>query len=93
MRFISYLCLKCCLYLLFFEHGNIGKHSLEGPPIVSISIRVCLIMNHGTIVQQNCRRSASDKFHHFCLRLFNYEPWNHIPPVREGSTCDNYLCF
>ena len=29
-------------------------------PIVSVSIRVCLIMNHGTILQQNCRELARE---------------------------------
>ena len=40
-------------------------------------------MNHGTIVQQNSRGSARDEFRRFCLRLFDYELWNHIPQVTD----------
>ena len=57
--------------------------------MVSVSIRVPLIMNHETILERNSRGSARDEFRHFCSRLFDYEPWNHIPQVIEGSTCDD----
>ena len=50
---------------------------------------VCLIMNHGTIVQQNSRGLARNEFCHFCLHLFDYEPWNRIPQVIEEGTCDD----
>ena len=29
----------------------------------------------------------------FYLRLFDYEPWNHIPQVIEGGTCNDRLHF
>ena len=29
----------------------------------------------------------------FYLRLFDYEPWNHIPQVIEGGTCNDHLHF
>ena len=51
---------------------------------ITVSVRVCLIMNHGTILEQN-RRGSAHEFHRFCSRLFDYEPWNHIPQVIEGS--------
>ena len=57
--------------------------------VIAVSVRICLIMNHGTIVQQNSRGSARDKFRRFCSHLFDYEPWNHIAQVIEGSTCDD----
>ena len=38
-----------------------------------ITICVCLIMNHRSIVQQNSRGSACDEFHFFCSHLFDYE--------------------
>ena len=58
---------------------------------VTAFVRNCLIMNHGTIVQQNSRGpgSACDEFCRFCLRLFDYEPWNYIPQVIESGMCDN----
>ena len=60
---------------------------------MSVSIHVCLIMNHGTTVQQTVGGSARDEFHRFCLRLFDYEPWNHIPQVIEGGRFDDRLHF
>ena len=81
---LSVVCASC------FIHGNIGKHSLEGSLVVSVSIRIRLIMNHGTILK-TVGGLAHDDFHRFCLRLFDYEPWNHIPQVIEGGTCDNHL--
>ena len=43
-----------------FNHGNIGNYFLEGSLIVSVSIHVRLIMNHETILEQNCRELAHE---------------------------------
>ena len=57
--YFFHLCLSV-ICASFFDHGNIGKHSLEGSLIVSVSICVPLIMNHGTILEQNCRGSTRE---------------------------------
>ena len=40
---------------------------------------IYLIMNHGTIVHVM----------NVTISVLDYEPWNHIPLVIEGSTCGN----
>ena len=77
---------------LIMNHGTILEQNCRGSAremVITVFICDCLIMNHGTIVQQNSRGSARDEFRCFCLCLFNYEPWNHIPQVIEGSMCDD----
>ena len=74
-----------------FSSKTVGGLARE--MVIAVSVYDCLIMNHGTIVQQNSRGSARDEFRCFCSRLFDYEPWNHIPQVIEGGTCNNQLCF
>ena len=59
-----------------FSSKTVGGLAREMVIIIFIDY---LIMNHGTIVQQNSRGSVHDEFHHFCSCLFDYEPWNHIP--------------
>ena len=66
---------------------------LASEMVITLFVRDCLIMNHGTIVQQNSRGSAHDEFRRFCSRLFYYESWNHIPQVIEGGMCDDPLRF
>ena len=74
-----------------FSSKTVG--GLAHEMVITVFACDCLIMNHGTIVQQNSRGSARDEFHCFCSRLFNYEPWNHIPQVIEGGMCDDRLHF
>ena len=81
---------------LIMNHGIILKQNYGGGAcemVITIFVCDCLIMNHGTIVQRNSRGAAHDKFCRFCSHLFDYEPWNHIPQVIEGGTCDDRVCF
>ena len=81
---------------LIMNHGTILEQNYRGSVremVITVFVRDCLIMNHETIVQQNSRGSAHDEFRHFCSCFFDYEPWNHIPQVIEGGTCNNRLHF
>ena len=59
-------------YLQFMFNILTEKYYLEGLLIVSVSIHIHLIMNYGTILQQNSRGSAYNEFHNSCLHLFYY---------------------
>ena len=69
---------------LIMNHGTILEQNCRGSAremVITVFVCDCFIMNHGIIVQQKSRGLARDEFHHFCLRLFDYESWNHIPQV------------
>ena len=52
-----------CFAVLTME--TLGKHSLEGLLIFSVCVH--LIINHRTILQENCKGLALDDFCCFCL--------------------------
>ena len=60
--------------------------------VITVFVRVCL-WTMEPLSSKTVGGSARDEFHRFCSRSFDYEPWNHIPQVIEGSTCDDRLRF